>query len=178
MPRRNQGSSSKTERPKALTQRQKKFAETYSKTGNVTLTATLCGIARHVHYGWLKRERTIAEQRDEAVDDYPYHSAWSAAREESLELLEAEARRRAERGVKKYKFYGGKPVIHPETGEPYFEMEYDTALLMFLLKALHPEKYRDRSDAWKNRDALSDRSGQVVVYVPDNQRPPPTADAE
>jgi len=52
--------------------------------------------------------------------DPAFASAWAAAQEASIDLLEAEARRRA--------------------------MTSSDALLMFLLKAHRPERYRERVD--------------------------------
>jgi hypothetical protein len=45
----------------------------------------------------------------------------------------------------RYKFLkNGKPIVHPVTHEPYYELEYSDTLLIFLLKGIRPEKYRER----------------------------------
>lgn len=56
-----------------------------------------------------------------------------------------EAARRAQHGLRRYKFTnGGEPIKHPVTGKPYFEREYRDMLLIFLLKAKRPAVYRER----------------------------------
>ena len=54
-----------------------------------------------------------------------------------LPLLEAEADRRAVEGVVKPLFYKGQRL-------PVEVREYSDVLLMFRLKALRPEQYRER----------------------------------
>jgi hypothetical protein len=56
-----------------------------------------------------------------------------------LVTLEAEADRRAVKGNKKKVFYGGKEIGTTQ--------DFSDTLLMFRLKALKPERYRDRSDS-------------------------------
>ena len=56
--------------------------------------------------------------------------------------------RRAKDGLVKYKFKrDGTPLEHPVTGEPYYELEYSDTLLIFLLKAARPHKFRDNAKA-------------------------------
>jgi hypothetical protein len=66
---------------------------------------------------------------------------WDEALEDAADRLEAEAFRRAVRGVDRPVVYRGERVgtVH----------EFSDALLMFLLKAARPEKYRDRFDPKK-----------------------------
>ena len=64
-----------------------------------------------------------------------FRADWDEALEEARELLEAEARRRAAIGVDEPVFYKGKVVGHIR--------KYSDNLLMFLLKAHWPEKFRD-----------------------------------
>lgn len=70
--------------------------------------------------------------------DSGFAEQWDAALEEATELLEAEAVRRARHGVRKPVYQGGILVGHVQ--------EYSDTLLIFLLKAAKPEKYRDRYD--------------------------------
>src|SRR5262245_47497044 len=65
------------------------------------------------------------------------------ALEEAADHLQAEARRRAVDGVKKLKFYNGRPVIDPATGQQYYEHEYSDSLLMALLRGLRPHIFGD-----------------------------------
>jgi hypothetical protein len=92
------------EQDDGLTLNQKRFLMAYSLLGNITAAAEMVGLLRQVHYDWLK-----------TTPAYP--AAFEAAKVESIERLEAEARRRA---------MGGS----------------DT-LLIFLLKAARPAAYRD-----------------------------------
>jgi hypothetical protein len=38
----------------------------------------------------------------------------------------------------------GSAIMHPETGEPYFEIDRDNRLVLSLLKALDKDTYADR----------------------------------
>jgi hypothetical protein len=113
--------------------RQKKaFLAAYLETGNITRAAEAAKCHRNSHYNWL--------------EDDDYAAAFADAKEAAADGLEAEARRRAVEGLRKYKFHSqsGRPLLHPETGDPYFEHDYSDTLLIFLLKGAMPEKYADR----------------------------------
>ncbi len=64
-----------------------------------------------------------------------FAAQWRKALEEGTDLLDAEARRRAVTGVDKPVYYKGK-VVGSIT-------KYSDRLLMFLLKAHRPQKFRD-----------------------------------
>lgn len=83
------------------------FLDLFTKTGNVMLSAKGAGVGR----------RTVYEHRER---DPEFAAAWKEAEQNAVEVLEAEARRRA--------------------------MSTSDVLLIFLLKAHAPEKYRDRLD--------------------------------
>lgn len=103
-------------------------------TANVTLSAQGAGVAR----AWVYAER----QRDES-----FAAEWNSALDEATDALEYEARRRAIKGLTRKKFTrSGDPIIDPETGEQYFEYEYSDTLLICLLNAHRPEKYRHRHE--------------------------------
>jgi len=70
--------------------------------------------------------------------DKTFSEKWKDAKEDAIEMLEYEARVRA--------------------------MESSDVLLMFLLKALKPEKYRER---YEHRIPEGERE-HVVIYLPDN----------
>jgi len=84
-----------------------RFIAVYSATGNVRLAATASGVSRAAIYKRAAVSSVFAE-------------AWVQAREDAVDVLEAEARRRA--------------------------LTSSDALLMFLLKAHRPETYRERVD--------------------------------
>lgn len=105
------------------------FLAAYALCGNITQAAQSAGVARQSHYEWIEGKE--------------YADAFAKAGEEATDRLEAEARRRAERGVMRKKFDKGVPVLDPETGAQYVEYEYSDTLMIFLLKGLRPDKYRD-----------------------------------
>ena len=98
------------------------FLDTLRGTGNVRLSARNANITRQVVY--RARDRSAKFRAD-----------WDEALEEARELLEAEARRRAAIGVDEPVFYKGEVVGHIR--------KYSDTLLMFLLKAHWPEKFRE-----------------------------------
>ena len=81
------------------------------------------GIGRRTHYNWLSSDSAYADRFEEA-------------KEEAVEMLETEARRRAMSGVERILYYKGQEIGR--------ERHYSDRLLMFLLKAARPEKYRER----------------------------------
>ena len=97
------------------------FLDTLRGTGNVRLAASNADVARQVAY----------RARDSSAT---FRADWDEALEEARELLEAEARRRAAIGVDEPVFYKGQVVGHIR--------KYSDNLLMFLLKAHWPEKFR------------------------------------
>jgi hypothetical protein len=76
--------------------------------------------------------------------DSLFAQEWDEALQTAADKLEEEARRRAHDGILKMKFHQGTAIIDPRTGQPYYELEYSDTLLIFLLKAARPEKYRER----------------------------------
>lgn len=79
-------------------------------------------------------------------EDADFSVAWDEAAQMGADVLEDEARRRAVEGTLRYKFdKHGDALVHPETGQPYIEREYSDTLLIFLLKAARPDKYRERA---------------------------------
>ena len=97
------------------------FIERLKATGNVTLAATGAGVTRQRAY--RTRNRSTAFRR-----------SWNEALEQAVDLLEGEARRRAT-GITRDVWYAGEVV-----GE---ERVYSDTLLIFLLKAHRPAKFRD-----------------------------------
>ncbi len=98
------------------------FIEALRATGNVTRAAQYAGRSRNQAYYVRRQSADFAAQWDEAL-------------EEGTDLLDAEARRRAVTGIDKPVYYKGK-VVGSIT-------KYSDKLLMFLLKAHRPQKFRD-----------------------------------
>jgi hypothetical protein len=103
--------------------KQRAFLAAYARTGNITAAARAAQCHRSQHYEWLA--------------DPAYAEAFLAAQEEAVEALELEARRRAAQGVLKPVYYRGAVCGRVR--------EYSDTLLIFLLKAARPEKYRDNA---------------------------------
>ncbi len=101
------------------------FLEALAAGLSVTGAAAKSGRSRQAFYGLAKRDPEFAEARQDAIDA-------------GTECLEDEARRRAFEGTLKPVFQGGKHVGDIR--------EYSDHLLIFLLKARNPGKYRDRTD--------------------------------
>ena len=97
------------------------FIERLKATGNITLAASGAGVARQ--HAYRTRNRSKAFRR-----------SWEEALEQAVDLLEGEARRRAT-GVKRDVWYAGEKVGS--------ESVYSDTLLIFLLKAHRPAKFRD-----------------------------------
>ena len=98
------------------------FIEALRRTGNVTVAARYAGRSRNQVYHVRRHSEDFAAQ-------------WREALEEGTDLLDAEARRRAVTGIDKPVFYKGE-VVGSIT-------KYSDKLLMFLLKAHRPQKFRD-----------------------------------
>lgn len=106
-------------------QKRAAFLEAFELIGNVSDAAAAAGISRTTHYEWLNT-------------DAAYAAAFADAREGAADRLEREAVRRARDGVAEPVFHKGEVVGHVQ--------RYSDTLLIFLLKGLRPEKYRERFD--------------------------------
>ncbi len=98
-----------------------------AETGTRTRAAAIAGVHRSVLY-------TPQWKQDRA-----FQAALKAAEEVAADRLEAEAWRRAVEGVERpVGWYKGQPGGYVR--------EYSDILLIFLLKGLRPEKYRERME--------------------------------
>ena len=113
------------ERRRATLTLQARFLAAYA-TGFPTAksAAKKAKIARFSHIRWL-------------VNDPKYAERFDLLRQERVEEFEAEAARRAVTGVER---------LVTVAGEAVKMKEYSDALLIFILKAERPEKYRDRRE--------------------------------
>ena len=145
------------------------FLAAYRLTGNMTTAAAAAGIDRTTPYQYAEVHPEFATEL-------------AAAREEAADLLEAEALRRATKGVQKLKFYEGAPIMIPKRDDdgrlvldargreimvPYVEHEHSDLLLIFLMKAARPEKYRENYEV-KHTGEIA----QVHVYLPQKDPTP------
>ena len=100
------------------------FLKELTRTGNVSAAVIKAKIGRQTAY-------------DARASDPHFSGLWIEAVAIADEMMEAEARRRAVEGTLRPVFQGGKTVGKIR--------EYSDTLLIFLLKAHKPEKYRDNS---------------------------------
>jgi hypothetical protein len=102
------------------------FLAAYRETGNIRLACIAAQISRSSHYRWLEQSLDYAEDFEQAKKD-------------AVDVLEAEARRRAVEGWEEpvgwYKGQAGGTV-----------RRYSDTLLIFLLKGAAPRKYRERME--------------------------------
>lgn len=98
------------------------FIAALAGTGNVKEACAAVGVGRSTVY-------------DRRLRDTEFAIAWVEAEDQSHDTLEREAWRRAAEGVEEPVFQGGKQVGAIR--------KYSDTLLIFLLKARRPEKYRD-----------------------------------
>jgi hypothetical protein len=105
-----------------------RFIEVFAATGNVRLATTAAGVSRDAPY---KR----------AQSSPGFASDWLRAREDAVDVLEAEARRRA--------------------------LTSSDALLIFLLKAHRSEVYRERIDIGVDLRREAERLAKDLGLSPD-----------
>ncbi len=126
------------------------FLAAVAEVGNITEAAKVAGVNRKDHYRWLQK-------------DPSYPELFEAAMQEAADLMEAEARRRAVEGVDEPVFYQGY-----ECGSV---RKYSDTLLMFLLKGVRPEKFRENV-----KQEISGPNGTPVNVIFNIPRPPKDGD--
>lgn len=104
---------------------EKAFLSVLRKAGNVTRACAKAKIERSTAYDHRNSDKRFAQ-------------LWEHALEESADILEAEARRRAFEGVTKPVYQGGIRVGYVQ--------EYSDSLMALLLKANNPKKFRENID--------------------------------
>lgn len=133
------------------------FLAEFRKCGNVTQAAHAAEIDRKQHYAWLDKDKK-------------YFKAFTDAEGEAADLLEKEAHRRAVLGVDEPVFYLGKEVVD-KVGNPVRVKKYSDPLLVQLLKANRPEKFRERYE-------VAGAGGGPVRILVSYEDPPPAAPKE
>jgi hypothetical protein len=125
--------------------RQGLFLSVFEKTGINEDGIRAAGIDRTTFYNWK--------------EDPDFLSLYKKAEDAASDLLEREAVRRAVSGTQKPVFYKGE-----ECG---LIKEYSDTLLMFVMKARKPEKYRDNSE----NNKYGPQDGVPVIVREVNPRP-------
>ena len=107
-----------------MTGKQKALLAAFREVGMVRLACDVAKVGRSSHYRWLE-------------GDAEYRKAFDMVKKDAADILEDEAVRRAIDGVERPTgWYKGKPGGYVR--------EYSDNLLMFLLKWIKPDKYKDR----------------------------------
>lgn len=118
------------------------FLVAYVESANITKACIAASINRSTFYEWKK--------------DSEFAKSYELAEQQAGDMLESEAARRAQEGVRRPVLYKGEVVVID--GEPLYEHEYSDTLLIFLLKGVKPEKYRERYDA-----QLTGKDGAALI---------------
>lgn len=113
------------------------FLATFAERANVSAACRVAGVARNTVY-------------EERRADPAFAKLFKTARAEAVERLEEEAWRRAHDGVEKPVYQQGSLVGHIQ--------EYSDTMLIFLLKANKPKKYRD--------NVKHEHAGDLNVNIP------------
>ena len=135
--------------------RQATFLEAFAIFGNIMRACLETEIPRRTVYNWKGKDD------EDNYTDPEFMKLYEVARTEAIEMLETEAWRRAVEGEE-------TPIT--VAGERELVDKKSDTLLIFLLKAHAPEKYRDRYDV--NMTGKVEHTGQVHLYMPDNGRGP------
>jgi hypothetical protein len=110
-------------------ERQSRFLAAFAACGSIERASRSAQVHRQTHYFWMR-------------EDLTYPRRFKEAEVQAARALEDEAVRRAREGIRKPVLHRGKQVY--VQGEPLFTTEYSDSLLMFLLKASNPERFRER----------------------------------
>ena len=123
------------------------FLAAYEETGNLSKSCELVEMDDMTHYRWLKK--------------FPsYQRRFAKAQVVASRKLEEEARRRAIEGV-------DEPVFHDGAVCGY-KRRYSDTLLIFLMKGLMPERYRERTETQIRSEVYEEK--RLVIELPDNGR--------
>jgi transposase-like protein len=101
-----------------------RFLAVFAEGGNMTSAARAVDISRPTIYEWREKDEDFA-------------AAFADAKEQALDALEGEARRRA---------MGWRDVVVTQEGREIEVYKHSDTLLIFLLKGANPEKYRERHE--------------------------------
>ena len=128
------------------------FLRALSAIPNVTAAAETAGIARQTAYDARKAHEDFA-------------GAWEGALEEGVDRMELEAHRRAVKGVARGVYHNGERIAK--------EKHYSDTLMIFLLKAHRPARFRDNRRVDVNMSGGLDITSRSIVF----RDPEPEEDA-
>jgi hypothetical protein len=145
------GTTSQTQRLDTAIQqpeRQRRFLAAFAACGSVVRASRWAKTRRQTHYFWL-------------ATDPSYPARFRQAEMQAARTLEDEAVRRAHEGLRKPVWYKGKIVG--------YETEYSDTLLLAVLRANNPDKFRDRIEQVNIQDIEIDKlSPEVLDKIADH----------
>lgn len=127
--------------------RQNAFLAAFAQCGRVSEASAASGVPTNTHNTWMQ--------------DATYREKYEEAKIHFGEILEAEADRRAFDGFLKPIYHKGELVG--------YERRYSDALLMFRLKALLPDRYRERSETIVSGSVQHDHEHKHSITVEERQ---------
>jgi hypothetical protein len=110
-----------------LTVKREAFLDAFVQHGTVLGAARAAHVGIKSHYEWLQNP--------------VYRKAFRNARRRAKQLRLNVALKVAFGVIRKKFTAEGKPIIDPETGEQYFEIEYNVRLMKRFLEMDHPKKF-------------------------------------
>lgn len=117
------------------------FAALIENCGNIGLALKAADRARTTLFWWRGQIASSVKAGSRKSNNVEiFRAAEEFCKPLILEALEDEARRRAVRGVKKARVWKGQ-VLKDENGRVMYEYDYDTTLLLALLKKADPSGY-------------------------------------
>ncbi len=126
------------------------FLKHFRRSGNVSDAARLAKVDRTAPYRWER-------------EDPKFKKAWEIAREESIDVLEKEARRRAVTGYLEPVYFQGKKVGAVK--------KYSDQLLVVLLRAHHPAFKEKLEVTAKTRNPVHARIEEALAIDIDKLTP-------
>ncbi len=127
--------------------RQLKFLQVLARTGSVKAACAAVGISRDTAYKYRHNSPAFAQRWDNLQADF-------------VEVLEAECDRRALKGTLEPVFYQGAKVGHVR--------RFSDVLLMFRLKGLKPELYRENATVEHTGKGGGPIETRIIIGPDDN----------
>ena len=149
--------------------KQKKFLKVYRESGNIKYSCKVAGINRSTYRYWKEHDAAFAAllpDADEDANNTLEYAAYDRAVNgvesfvvsqgklvyEEIPVLDKNGEQERENGTGRLVYKRGKAIV---------ERKYSDTLLITLLKARMPEKYKDR----QQHEHMGQNGGPVQVHV-------------
>ena len=143
-------------------QKQAHFLMTLRATGNVSRACAAADISRKSAYRWKANDEGANEGEGDGFSE-----RWEEVVNAYIDELEREVDRRAFTGDDVPVIYQGEAMHDPE-GKALTLKRYSDALASLRLKALRPDKYRERAET--HHTGGTENTTRVTFVMPDNGR--------